>query len=152
MREIVQRYRFERTIPPIEDAEKRRMELVATVNSFDEHLRRAGVPLDRLRDVYLEATRLHGEHLLKVHDFTAAWDRIKPKEGAGADLRVMGARGSNCAICHGTGMTTRYVPDDCKNPLAGGAEYEIECPYHCNVVMSLSVRGDGATAEVCQTM
>lgn len=147
MREIVQRYRFERKLPVIEDAEKRRMELIATVNSFDEHLTHAGVPTERLRDVYLEATRLHSERLLKVHDFTAAWERIRPREGAGTDLRLMSERGADCAICGGSGMTTRFVPRDARNPLAGGDEYEVECPYHCKVVMSVSVR-DLASVEI----
>jgi hypothetical protein len=37
-----------------------------------------------------------------VDDYLRAWGRLQPKEGAGVELRPMGARGADCAICEGT--------------------------------------------------
>jgi hypothetical protein len=128
------RYRMEKKLPPFSDDA-----LLDEVRWHDEHFMHAGVPTDRIKDVYLEAVAQHGQYPLNVDDYLRAWARLQPKEGGGADLRPMGERGVGCAICGGTGMTTRFVPHDVKNPSAGGDEYEVECPYHCTVSLSLTV-------------
>lgn len=82
----------------------------------------------------------HGQYLLRVDDFLRAWDRIRPDEGSGVDLRPMGGRGQDCAICGGTGMTEVFIPTDFRKPEIGEMVKK-ECPYHCEVVTSVSVRG-----------
>jgi hypothetical protein len=136
MLEIVQRYIFDKHLDPLPDDELR-----ATVKSYDHLFTAAEMPTDRLRAVYAEAMKLHGPFLLKVDDFLRAWDRIKPKEGDGTDLRVMSERGSDCAICAGTGTIKKYVPFDVRNPLAGGEDVEVPCPYRCK--NALAVRNGG---------
>jgi hypothetical protein len=132
MLEIVQRYIFDKHLDPLPDDELR-----AVVKSYDHLFTSAEIPTDRLRDVYAEAMRAHGQFLLKVDDYLRAWDRIKPKEGDGADLRPMGERGSECSICEGTGTIKKYVPFNVRNPLAGGEDVEVVCPYRCKSALAV---------------
>src|SRR5438105_12173144 len=99
-------------------------------------------------DIYLEAMSHHGPYPLKPNDYVDAWRRLqpKPKEGDGADLRAMGERGTDCAICAGTGTTKKFVPDNVFNPLAGGRDIEVPCPYRCK--SALAVRNVGLHAVV----
>jgi hypothetical protein len=136
MLEIVQRYIFDKHLDPLPDDELR-----ATVKSYDHLFTAAEIPTDRLRDMYAEALRDHGQFLLKVDDFLRAWDRIKPKEGNGTDLRAMGERGEDCGICGGSGTVKKYVPHNVRNPLAGGEDVEVVCPYKCR--NALAVRNVG---------
>lgn len=89
--------------------------------------------------MYAEAMKAHGQYLLKVDDYLRAWDRLKPKEGDGADLHAMGERGADCAICGGAGTVKKFVPDDVFNPLAGGREVEVPCPYRCKSALVVRV-------------
>jgi hypothetical protein len=119
------RYRMERRMEaPGSDA------LSDDVRWHDELFTHNEIPTDRLKDVYLEAMSHHGQYPLKPNDYVDAWRRLQPKEGDGADLRPMGARGSDCAICEGKGMTTIYDPKT-------DADIEKECPYHCKVVTAI---------------
>jgi hypothetical protein len=135
MMQVVQQYIFDKKLDPLPDDVLR-----ATVKSYDRHFTHAGIPTERIPDIYLEAMRAHGQFLLKVDDYLRAWDRIRPQEGRGADLRPMGARGSGCSICRGTGMTEIFVPYDPQNLAAGGETIPKECPYHCEVVTAVAVR------------
>jgi hypothetical protein len=135
VKRMILRYQAEKGLDSYSDDDLR-----SYVLSYDEHFTHAGIPTDRLKDVYLEAMRAHGTYLLKVDDYLRAWERIKPSEGRGADLRPMGARGRACSICHGTGMTEIFVPNDPKNPGGEGETIQKECPYHCEVVTAVMVR------------
>jgi hypothetical protein len=127
MMEIVQRYIFDKQLDPLPDGELR-----AVVKSYDHLFTAAGIPTDRLRDVYAEAMMAHGQYLLKVDDYLRAWERLQPKKnGDGVDVRPMGERGPECAICGGSGTIKKFVPDNVFNPLAGGREVEVPCPYRC---------------------
>jgi hypothetical protein len=117
------RYRMERRMEaPSADA------LRDEVRWCDELFTHAGIPTERLKDVYLEAMSCHGPYPLKPNDYVDAWRRLRPKEGDGADLRAMGER-DDCALCGGTGYITVFVPFDAKNPTAGGEESAKVCPY-----------------------
>lgn len=135
VKRLILRYQAEKGLDSYSDDDLR-----SYVLSYDEHFTHAGIPTDRLKDVYLEAMRAHGQFLLKVDDYLRAWERIRPREGAGADLRPMGRRGSNCPLCQGTGMAEIFIPDDLKNPLGPGRTIQKECPYHCEVVTAVAVR------------
>lgn len=130
------RYRMERNLNPLSDDGR-----YDAVRWHDEHFTYAGIPTERIKDVYLEAVAQHGQYPLNITDFTAAWKRLQPTEGDGVDLRVMGERGSDCAICRGAGTFKKFVPDNVRNPLAGGREVEYVCPYRCQ--SALTVRGEG---------
>jgi hypothetical protein len=132
MIEVVQRYIFDKYLDPLPDDELR-----AIVKSYDHLFTAAGIPTDQLRDVYAEAMKTHGPYLLKVDDYLRAWGRIKPKMRDGVDLRAMGSRDPVCAICRGAGTVKKFIPNDVFNPLAGGRDVEVQCPYRCQ---SLPVR------------
>ncbi|MDQ1591719.1 MAG: hypothetical protein QOG71_2346 [Pyrinomonadaceae bacterium] len=124
--EVVQRYIFDKHLDPLEDDE-----LLAVVKSYDQLFTHAGIPTERIRDVYSEAMAQHGKYLLKVDDYLRAWKCIRPQEGAGFDLRPMGERGSDCALCGGLGTFKKFIPNNVRDPLAGGQEAEFACPYRC---------------------
>jgi hypothetical protein len=135
MLEVVQRYIFDKHLDPLPDDELR-----ATVKSYDHLFTAAVIPTDRVRDVYAEAMKAHGPFLLKVDDYLRAWERLQPK-GDGVDLRAMGERGGDCAICGGAGTVKKFVPLNVRNPLAGGEDVEVVCPYRCR--NALAVRNVG---------
>jgi hypothetical protein len=137
MLEVVQRYIFDKHLDPLLDDELR-----AVVRSYDQLFTHAGVPTDRIRDVYAEAMAQHGQYLLRVDDYLRAWERVRPKEGDGADLRPMGERGSDCAICGGTGRVVTFVPFDFRNPAAGGREVEKPCPYRHETALAVAARAE----------
>ncbi|MGB8507096.1 MAG: hypothetical protein WCD76_01710 [Pyrinomonadaceae bacterium] len=122
MLEVVQRYIFDKHLDPLPIDELR-----AVLKSYDHLFTAAGIPTDRIRDVYAEAMNTHGQYLLRVDDYLRAWDRLKPQEYAGVDVRPMSARGNECALCGGTGMSIRY---DSKTD----TEFQSECPYHCRPI------------------
>ncbi len=130
MLEVVQRYIFDKRLDPLADDV-----LLATVRSYDQLFTHAGIPTERIPEVYAEAMRQHGPYLLKVDDFLRAWATLRPREGQGADTRAMGARGVGCSICRGAGMTIVYDPKS-------DADIEKECPYHCQVVTAIA-RAEG---------
>jgi hypothetical protein len=119
------RYYAEKDLPALSNDD-----LYSFVKSYDEHFTYKGIPTERIRDVYLEAMAQHGKYLLKVDDYLRAWDRIKPEERRGVDMRPMGERGTECAICQGTGRTVVFIPSEDK-------DIEKECPYHCRVITAL---------------
>ena len=123
MIEVVQRYIFDKHLDPLPDDELR-----AVVKSYDHLFTAAGISTGRVRDVYAEAMKSHGRYLLRVDDYLRAWERIRPQEGDGVDLRVMGER-HDCALCGGKGYVTVFVPHDVKNPSVGGEESAKVCPY-----------------------
>lgn len=127
------RYRMERRMEaPSPDA------LFDEVRWHDELFTYNGIPTERLNDVYLEAMSHHGDFPLKANDYVNAWHRIKPKEGDGADTRPMSERGSECATCRGEGKITKFVPTSLKT--MEGYEVEVECPFGCNPITTISVR------------
>jgi hypothetical protein len=111
--ELVRRYWLDQRLEPLDD-DMLRLEVV----SYDEHFTAAGIPTDRLRDVYLEACRTHGPYLLKVFDFVEAWRRIKARE------EIQRAP-PPCTFCGGTGRGKKYIPKQ-------DVEVEVKCPYRRN--------------------
>jgi hypothetical protein len=130
MMKVVQQYIFDKKLDTLPDKVLR-----ATVASYDQLFTHAGIPTERIGEVYLEAMTHHGPYLLKVDDYLRAWERIRPKEYAGVDTRPMGGRGANCSICKGTGRTSVYLPKE-------DIEVEKECPYHCDFSTALTMRPD----------
>jgi hypothetical protein len=138
---MILRYRMEKKLPPFRDDA-----LYDEVRWHDEHFTRAGIPTERIKDVYLEAVAQHGRYPLNVDDYLRAWARLQPKENDGVDLRAMGERGADCAICAGTGTIKKFVPDNVFYPLAGGREVEVPCPYRCK--SALVVRASAGLHKV----
>jgi hypothetical protein len=128
---MILRYRMEKKLPPFGDDA-----LYDEVRWYDEHLTRARVPTERLKDVYLEAMSEHGQYPLNVDDYLRAWKRLQSSEQVGVDLRPMGERGADCSICGGVGTVMKYKPYNVRNPLAGGEEVEVPCPYGCKSALA----------------
>ncbi len=129
------RYRMERRMEaPSPDA------LYDEVRWHDELFTYNEIPTERLNDVYLEAMSHHGDYPLKANDYVNAWQRIKPKEGDGADTRPMNERGGECAWCHGKGKMPKFVVTNFRAVPPEGYEQEVVCPFRCNPVVSLTVR------------
>jgi hypothetical protein len=134
MLKIVQRYIFDKTLEPLDNDA-----LIARVQSYDHLFTHAGIPTARLDDIYAEAMRTHGQYQLKVDDFLRAWERIKPGEGSGVDLRPINERGQECSFCGGVGRAKKFIPKDVYHP-DEGEEIEIECPVRCKPTTTLARR------------
>ena len=129
MREILDRYTHDRQLEPHTD-----LELAALAESYDELFTRAGIPTDRLRDVYLEAMAHHGDYKLKVDDYLRAWQRLCARSEGHADDVV---RGAQCKACGGTGSMWKFKPYDWRNPDLG-QQVEVDCPYRCPKTVALA--------------
>ena len=123
------RYRLEKKLPPLPDRTLRE-----DVGWYNEHFTRAGIPTDRLLDVYLEAMAEHGEHLLSVDDYLRAGRRINERgHGHASDV----VRGAGCQACGGTGRMWIFKPQDFRSPDLDGEDIEADCINGCAKVVAL---------------
>jgi len=134
MMQVVQQYIFDKKLDPLPDAVLR-----AEVASYDQKFTYAGIPTERIPEVYLEAMTHHGPYLLKVDDYLRAWDRIKPKEGDGVDVSIVSGRSvkgpdGKCNRCQDTGTEKKWIPHNLANPYMG-EEVEFPCPFGCKAVV-----------------
>lgn len=137
---MIERYRFDMKLEPLSE-----QMLKEEARSYDQQLSYAGATTDRLHAVYLEAMASHTEgRLLNAVDFVRAWRRLQESATDRFDTRPMSERGTDCSICHGTGTVKKHRPYDVKNPLAGGEDVEVVCPYRCK--SALVVRNVGLHA------
>ncbi len=138
MLEVVQRYIFDKHLDPLDDDELR-----AVVKSYDHLFTHAGIPTERIRDVYAEAMAHHGQYLLKVDDYLRAWQSIESAaQSRASDIE----RGAKCKSCNGTGEMMKFSQVAMMGGDKGfvaGRDMTVDCFYNCPKTTALVFRAKG---------
>jgi hypothetical protein len=123
---LILRYRDEKKLDELPDEELR-----DEVTNYLQHFDYGKVPTDRIPELYFEAMAAHGQFLLGVTDFIAAWKRIRARELEGHEqlARQKKPPRYNCSACKGTGKIARAVPKVGVSMLEECDEVEAECVY-----------------------
>lgn len=134
---MLDRYYVERGHEPLSDDM-----LAETARGYDEHFTRAGMPTERIKEVYLEAMQTHGNFKMDVLGYLGAWRRIREaEEGHGSDIE----RGGKCKSCGGTGEMIKFgmvaeMPG--ARGFVAGRDVAVDCFYKCEKTTAIAVRGN----------
>lgn len=134
---LILRYRDEKKLDELSDDDLR-----DEVTNYLQHFDYNKIPTGRIPELYFEAMAHHGQYLLGVNDFLAAWARVKGREVSGHEqaARTQKPIRTNCSACNGMGKLKRAVPKPGVPMWVDCDEVEAECVYCTPVVTGLAAR------------